>query len=180
MNIDDDEVPTIAPPASWLTRSPHLLDLDQAAHLLRVDPNDLEARQTLRVDHIETYGRAWSSDLPVDDDGRCPRLALLVWAARMGLYPRRLNGHHVIGYAGIAERLGYRSGAYARRLAMLAAGQPPDMALPAALFKLDLPPRKIVLRDWPEVRRWAIHTSRLDPDGVTPLVKRPRRGPARG
>lgn len=180
MNATDLVVDAVAPPASWLAL-PAYLDPGQAARLLALDPDELARRQQLRAAHVEA-GRAWSSDIPATrDDGEYPRLALLVWAARLGLYPRKLHGHHVIGYAGIAERLGYRNGAYVRRLAMLARAEPDEgNQLPAPVVVLALPARRVVLFDWPrEVRRWAIHTGRLAPDGVTPLVKRPRRGPAR-
>lgn len=167
----------IAPPPGWTT-DPQRISPSVAARLLGVDLADLDARQDVRAHHVEAHGRAWSSDIPaVDEAGDYRRLDLLVWAARLGLYPKKVGGHQVIGYAGIAERLGYRGGQYVRKLAMQAEAQPDGIGLPAPVVVINLSPRQVVLRDWPEVKRWAIHTSRLDPDGVTPLVKRPRRGP---
>lgn len=98
---------------------------------------------------------------------------------RQGSYGE-VDGVEVIGWLGIADRLGFRtrSGAVAEQTAR---------TLPARVRTFPRPVYTVpgegcleyVLFDWRAVREVAIQTGRLAPDGVTARRLRPRRGRAK-
>lgn len=109
---------------------------------------------------------ATATDIVVDRDA--------LEAMRLGEHPHPLDGVIVIGYRGIARLLGYRSEQTVRKLAMS-----PTARFPTARFTVRLDGSDVALFALDEIKAWAIQTGRLNPDGVTPLRLKPRRGRAR-
>jgi len=118
--------------------------------------------------------------------GRGRTLRLRAAPSREALHAMRAGtyglwqGVEVIGYLGIADRLGYRTGAgdpaeqTARRLWSTKAPW-----FPGPVFTIPVDGRNVQLFDWPAVREAAIQVGALAPDGVTPQRRRGRRGKAR-
>lgn len=102
-----------------------------------------------------------------------------LYAMRRGVYGQ-WRGVTVVGYLGIAQRLGFRTrgGDPAEQTARLLACKP-GAQFPQAVFTVEDGNMVVQLFDWLKVREWAIQTGRLASDGVTPLRRRPRRGKAR-
>lgn len=102
-----------------------------------------------------------------------------LYAMRAGTYGQ-WRGVEVIGYLGIADRLGYRTRdgriaeQTARRLWATRAGWFPGPAFTIP----DGAGHNVQLFDWPAVREAAIQVDGLAPDG-TPRRRRGRRGPAK-
>jgi len=91
-----------------------------------------------------------------------------------------VDGIEVIGWYGIAKRLGFRTrkGGVAEQSARSMPGRAPGF--PGPMFVVPAGGTiEVVLCDWPAVQQFSIRTGRLAPDGVTPLRLRPRRGRAK-
>lgn len=110
---------------------------------------------------------------PPDDDD--------VELMRHGTFGQLVDGVDVIGWYGIAKRLGYRTrtGAVAEQSARSMPGRVKGFPTPVFVVPLDRGCVEIALCDWAAVRAFAIRTGRLAPDGMTPLRLRPRRGRAK-
>jgi len=107
---------------------------------------------------------------------RQPLTAQELYAMRLGSYGP-WQGVEVIGYLGIADRLGYRTGTgaiaeqSARRL-----GTAPASWYPQPVFTVLAGGHRIRLFAWPAVREAAIQAGALALDGVTPQRRVRRRG----
>jgi hypothetical protein len=165
-----------------------LISLLEVAQLIGRSPHEVRDLLAQRETAVADDGRERASDIPepagqVDGLPAWAEKRFKLWALRMGIYGPGLDGEPVIGYTGIAQMLNLEEQSV-RALMMQRAARVRDQG---SADPLDIPepygvPDRgaIIVPLWPieAIRRWAMQTGRLSPDG-TPLQLRPRRGKSR-